>query len=278
MKDHDMQDIQILDMAQRLSRAFQETFVDILMPGILHNFANPLNSIMGRAQLLERRLGDTLGKIAATHPVVLAEYREPLDKIVADVQSLCRETDRFYDLFQDVSGKLSLLRCDVSPEPIDLSRLLAAEMRFADFYLDFKHEIRKEINLEDGLPEIEGVAAYYSLCFWSLFRCAMDRMRTSGKKVFYVSTSSDNTSVIVRLRHGGRSLAHRGRFSPAATPSGDHGDAACGGEVPHVCLSLSLLQQMGAAIDFLEDGDEQETVIRIPRGRRDEKTRPDRAL
>jgi len=273
-----MQDIQILDMAQRLSRAFEETFVDTLMPGILHNFANPLNSIMGRAQLLERRLGDTLGKIAATHPVVLAEYREPLDKIVADVQSLCRETDRFYDLFQDVSGKLSLLRCDVSPEPIDLSRLLAAEMRFADFYLDFKHEIRKEINLEDGLPEIEGVAAYYSLCFWSLFRSAMDRMRTTARKEFCLSTSHDKSRVIVRLRHGGRSLTDGERPSPPSIPSVDGGDAARDGEVPHVRLSLSLLQQMGAEIEFLEERDEQETVIRIPWGRRDEKSRPDRAV
>jgi signal transduction histidine kinase len=278
VEDPAKKDIRIPDMAQRLRRAFEETFVDALIPGILHNFANPLNGIMGRAQLLERRLNDSLGKIATACPTVMAEFGEPLKKIASDVQSICQETGRLYDLFQDVSGKFSLLGSDVSPAPIDLSRLLAAEMRFADGYLDFKHEIRKEMDLEDTLPEITGVAAYYSLCFWSLFRGAAGCMRASGKRNLRLSTSFDETHVIVRLRHGGRRLTDEERPSPASIPSGEGQGAVCGREDSPVRLSLSLLQRLGAEIDFLEDGEEQETIIRIPYGPMDEKNHPGQTL
>ena len=45
-----------------LEKEFLATFLKELMPGILHNFANPLNGIMGRSKLLQRRI-DAFSKI-----------------------------------------------------------------------------------------------------------------------------------------------------------------------------------------------------------------------
>ena len=39
-----------------LEKVFVATFLDELIPGIFHNLANPLNGIMGRSKLMQRRL------------------------------------------------------------------------------------------------------------------------------------------------------------------------------------------------------------------------------
>jgi len=58
------------EIYQALEDDFSETFIRELMPGILHNFANPLNGIMGRARLLQKRMEDLLQKIDLS-------YRKP---------------------------------------------------------------------------------------------------------------------------------------------------------------------------------------------------------
>ena len=49
-----------------LEKKFVETFLDELLPGIFHNFANPLNGIMGRSKLMQRRLDDFVKKLEIT--------------------------------------------------------------------------------------------------------------------------------------------------------------------------------------------------------------------
>ena len=44
------------EIFQEMINEFETTFVQELVPGILHNFANPLNGIMGRSRLLQRKV------------------------------------------------------------------------------------------------------------------------------------------------------------------------------------------------------------------------------
>jgi hypothetical protein len=248
---------------QRLKKDFDATFVTELMPGILHNFANPLNGIMGRTQILQRRMRDTIAKIGAQYPDTTAAFLEPINKLTSDIAAICQESDRFYYMFQDVSGKLYTIG-SAAPERINLSRLLVAELRFADYYLDFKHELRKELDLEDSLPDIYGISGHYSLCFGSLFRSAMDRMKDSSEKVIYISTTHDNLAVMVRLRYHGRPWTEEEKKAlDFALSAGDLKLPDDGHSLSRFCLSLSLLRQSGARIDCCEREGWQEIVIRV---------------
>ncbi|MDD5170333.1 MAG: hypothetical protein PHN75_16075 [Syntrophales bacterium] len=252
------------DLRQLLERTFEATFVGELIPGILHNFANPLNGIMGRAQILQRRLNDVLAKIDHQYPEMAAAFREPNKKLVSDVAAICQESDRFFNMFQDVSAKFYAIG-SIAPERIDLSRLIAAELRFADYYLDFKHEIKKEFALEESSPEIYGIYTSYSLCFWSLFRNAMERMKGSSEKSLYVSVNHDEAHIVVMLRHNGMPLTEAERKEmEQVISSDDMGLSARIPPVPPACLSLRLLSQMGAEIGFRDEGGVHEMAIRIP--------------
>ena len=51
------------EIYRALEDDFAATFIEELIPGILHNFANPLNSILGRSKLLQRRIEENIRKM-----------------------------------------------------------------------------------------------------------------------------------------------------------------------------------------------------------------------
>lgn len=247
-----------------LLKAFEATFMEDLIPGILHNFANPLNGIMGRAQLLQRRLTDTLAKLERQYPEAAVTFHDSHKRLVSDVASICQESDRFYNMFQDVSGKFYAMASMGAAERINLSQLLAGELRFADYYLDFKHEIKKEIVLEESLPDVTGISGHYSLCFWSLFRQAMNRMRSLPEKTLYVTTAHDDRHVVVKIRYSGYPLTSEEKRIIAAIQSDDDPEMAEAlAASSSYYLGLYLLYKLGAEIDFAYDGTCEETLIKI---------------
>ncbi len=188
---------------QVLEDDFKSTFIRELLPGVLHNFANPLNGIMGRSKLLQRRIDAVVKKISEQDPETRAGLKDDLQRIKNDIHSINRDAESFFHLFRDVSDKFSSL-ASRGNERINLSRLLAAEIRFADFYLEFKHKITKHCEFDDNLPEISGNAAELSLVFWELIRHAMSRALTDPEnKTFLLRTASDAEKILVTIRYSG---------------------------------------------------------------------------
>lgn len=162
------------ELMMRLEEAFTGTFIRELLPGIIHNFANPLNGIMGRAQIMEKRFAGMVNTLEVNHPQVAEEMASVIEKLRRDMASITRETDRFFDLFRDVSDMMSVVQ-NPTVVPIQLSNLGNLVVRFFDHYLDFKHGVVKEV-VWDDLPEIKGNVRLFSLGLWSLLRYAQKRM------------------------------------------------------------------------------------------------------
>jgi len=188
----------------KLEKAFLSTLLAELIPGVVHNFANPLNGIMGRSKLLQRHLATSMQKLEAMYPGFASEFAE--DKIIRDVNTIATEADRLFDIFRDFAGKISTLSSN-EPEKIDLSRMIESEIRFADFYLDFKHDISKTFELDGNLPEIIGDAADYSLCISALINSVRERMKNSPEKEIFISTSHDETHIHIILQDTGVAIS-----------------------------------------------------------------------
>jgi signal transduction histidine kinase len=189
---------------RELEKRFLSTFLGELLPGVLHNFANPLNGIMGRSKLLQRRLADRIRQLDEIYPGFAAEFGE--DKITRDINSIASEAERFFDIFRDLAGKISTL-ASPEPEKINISRMIESEVRFAEFYLDFKHDIKKNLLLDENLPEIMGNAADYSLCMSEFINSARERMKTCPEKELSISTSHDATNVYIMMRDNGLAIS-----------------------------------------------------------------------
>lgn len=193
---------------QEIYRELENEFVAALyrelMTGVLHNFANPLNSLMGRSRLLQRRWEDLLRKMEDRNPELAGGVES--EKIKKDIGALVSEADRFYDIFQNLAGKFSILSHREQAK-INVAKLMEAEVRFADFYLDFKRNFKKNLQLDDNLPEIMGNAADFSLCFSEIITSARLRMKDSPVKEISISVRHDANSISLTVQDKGSAIS-----------------------------------------------------------------------
>ncbi len=228
-----------------LEKAFQDTFVEDLVPGIIHNFANPLNGIMGRSRLLQRKLMDIMKNVDVEKD---ASYQEDNRKLVRDVDSIAREADRLSGLLHTVMGKFCAIG-DRTEQKVNLSELIELEMRFFDFYLDFKHSVRKTLQLDRELPGVRGAPADYSLAFSTLIRYATVAMKESASKELYISTQFENGQVCVKIQNGGVPISNDLKRLLVDEVQGYAPPLQATGEGALMC-SFSLLRKWGAGFDI----------------------------
>ncbi|MGV8078698.1 MAG: hypothetical protein AB2L22_01365 [Syntrophales bacterium] len=254
--------MEIQELERALEEAFAETLLYAFVPGLLHNFANPLNGIMGRAKILERRLENmqaTLLKNAALLPGTLPE---DWPKVQSDVRLLNSESERFADVFQDVASRFGILT-HKKEDRFDLPSLVRREVRFADHYLDFKHRVRKVLNLSDGVPPVRGVQAHFSMALWAMLRHAAVRMGSPGEHEIHVTIGKEGDRVRLEMRHTGAPLTDEEREDIRGVLEENREPRIR--DNPHYAFSLSLLvwKHYGAILSAEND---QEIGISFPAG------------
>ncbi|MEN6319167.1 MAG: hypothetical protein ABFD82_10490 [Syntrophaceae bacterium] len=242
-----------------LEKEFQETFIDELVPGIVHNFANPLNGIMGRARLLQRRLMEIVKNVEVTRE---SSHEENNKKLVHDVDSIVREADRLCNILQCVTSKFCAVS-DRTIQRINLSDLVELEMKFLDFYLEFKHNIKKVVDLERELPDIKGAPADYSLAFSVLIRYSMNSMKESALKELYISTKFENGHVCLNIRNQGSPIPEDRKRQLQEDLQADISSLDMNGDKDLTCAFL-LLKKWGAHFEIRREAGFNVISILIP--------------
>ncbi|MEE9912665.1 MAG: hypothetical protein K4571_13205 [Deltaproteobacteria bacterium] len=248
------------DIYQALEDDFTSTFIRELMPGVLHNFANPLNGIMGRSKLLQRRIDDTVKKINEKYPEAATGLQDELQRIKNDIRSVNKESESFFEMFRDASGKFYALAAKGN-ERINLSQLLAAEMRFANFYLEFKHELTKNVHIEDNMPEFKGGLAELSLVFWRLIRFAMSRALASEQKVFFLETRQDADNIFILLKYSGDAVPENDAYIVNQCLQDDSTDLPSVKMEKGILLALAILKKYSARVQFSAEEDLSEISV-----------------
>jgi hypothetical protein len=246
-----------------LRNAFVSTFLDELMPGIFHNFANPLNGIMGRSKLMQRRLADFVEKLRARSPEINTEMDDRCKKLLSDINMITEESGKFYDMFCLSTGKFYAIDIHDSGS-LNLSSLVEAEIGFADFYLDFKHNIKKDIRIDREMPDIYGIMAYYSMAVWALIRTSMKTIAGGRDTTFTIATDHDDRWASLSIGPIGLgilpeetgALAHViEKIDQIPTVSDD-------GQV--LLYALLLLKKDHAGVQITHDADTGTLTVRIP--------------
>lgn len=246
-----------------LEKRFVATFLDELIPGIFHNFANPLNGIMGRSKLMQRRLDDFVKKMETRYPDIENEMGADYKKLVYDINAISVESEKFFNMFRIATGKFYMLGTQ-DVETLNLSKLIEAELGFADFYLDYKHYIKKDIHLDMEAPDITGITAFYSIAVWALIRLATKNLQKHNNNAFHVATAHDDQWVIVRISHIGSSLLHG--WQDISFPVSIDSDTLSNGtdEQINLIYALMLFKQAGYGVEITHDRDTDLLTIRIP--------------
>lgn len=237
---------------RQLENEFASTFLGELIPGMLHNFANPLNGIMGRSRLLQQRLEDYVDGLKKEHPAIYGDMEGALKKLTSDADLIIGETERFYEMFRNVSRKFFSISSKTE-QVMDFSRLVEEEIRFADCYLDFKHHVTRKVSLKPGIPAVSGVPAHYSLGVSSLLRYAMIRMGKSAERELQVTVDWDERFVRLSLL-----------FTDENLPGGRPETPSDGREDDLLVLCLRLFEGYGALCRAGSEGGRTSVEVLIP--------------
>jgi signal transduction histidine kinase len=236
---------------RQLEDEFASTFLGELIPGMLHNFANPLNGIMGRSRLLQQRLEDCIENMKTEHPETYDAMEGALKKLASDADLIIGETERFYEMFRNVSRKFFSISSKTE-QMVDFSRLVEEEIQFADCYLDFKHHVIRKVLLKPGIPAVSGVPAHYSLGFSSLLRYAMIRMGKSAERELQIAADWDGRFVRLSLLFTDEGLPGR----PEALSEGRGDDL--------LVLCLRLFEEYGAHCRAGSEGGRASVEVLFP--------------
>jgi signal transduction histidine kinase len=242
-----------------LEKAFHDTFIEELVPGIVHNFANPLNGIMGRSRLLQRKLMDIIKTADVENDT---PYQENNKKLIRDVDSIAREADRLSGLLQTVMGKFCAIG-DRTVQKVNLSELIELEMRFFDFYLDFKHSVKNTLQLDRELPEVRGAPADYSLAFSALIRYATVAMKDSVPKELFISTQIENEQICVKIQNRGVPISDYLKKLLLDEAQGYAPSLEGTGEGVLLCAFL-LLRKWGADLDIMSENGLNTIIVLMP--------------
>jgi hypothetical protein len=250
------------DLYAFLEEKFVATFLGELIPGIFHNFANPLNGIMGRSKLMQRRLDDFIRKLEQCYPDIENKMGADYKKLISDINAISSESEKFFDMFRVASGKFYTLGTR-GVEKLNLSSLIEAELGFGDFYMDYKHNTKKDIHLDREAPSIKAIAGFYSIAFWVLIRQAAKNVKKQNS-TFRIATAHDDQWVVVRISHVGGSLLEG--WQDISLPLGEDPDILSAGtdEQRSVLYALMLIRQGVYGVEVTHDRDADLLTIRIP--------------
>ncbi|MBL7994085.1 PAS domain-containing protein [bacterium] len=178
---------------------FRVVPMSLILQGVAHNLNTPLGTIRGRAELLQHHikknanLADAISNEKAKADIL--EFHAKLDKSIGEIVT---QVDKASALIKGFSDKVS---SEMNPyqSEIDVNRLVENEISFLDSSLYFKHQIKKEIELDRTVPPILGIYRDFSQAIHNLIIESMKATGSLGEKVLRIKTSHDRNFIYIEL-------------------------------------------------------------------------------
>ncbi len=168
---------QILEL--QLMSAHKMAAIGNLAAGIAHNLNNPIAVIQANAELLR--------------------YKNPQAK---EPQRILEQTQRMIELINTIVMKGRREQQQLK-ERIDLNQLIRKELEFLNANLFFKHQVKKVLELKEGLPKILIQYSDFSQSLNNIINNAIQAMYESDQKRLTISTDFDDRDIILKISDTG---------------------------------------------------------------------------
>jgi|GEM_PF-886155 len=179
------------EMEIELMEQHKLSSIGTMIQGIAHNMNSPLTGILGRIQLLERRLKKQKERLTSlSRELYLKEIDEILEeyeKALLDITSTNENVDKLAGMIKNMMYKSRQEQTE-ELQLININELLREELAFLEANMFFKHDVTKEYNLNESIPFIKAVYSDFSQSIMNIITNALDAMYYSEKKKLTVTT------------------------------------------------------------------------------------------
>jgi signal transduction histidine kinase len=203
----------------------------MLAAGIAHNMNGPLTGILGFCDLLKM-----------THP----ELKE-IEHIQQQAMALKSITSNLMHKSRNEQ--------ETKPQDLSIEDIILTELSFLEANLFYKHQIKKNIELDTDSPPVRGVYIDFSQVIGNLLRNAIDAMYGSERRELTVHTSTADDHVTIRISDTGCGMTDEIKqklFTPFFTTKPKVQDAQPGeptGTGLGLSTSRGILARYGAEIE-----------------------------
>jgi two-component system, sensor histidine kinase and response regulator len=171
---------------------------------IVHNLNNPLHALTAAIDLLSIYVAG--GRLNQEE---MEKYLGVAGKATMDLTAM-------------VAGILSHARQEKSSirQPLDLNQTIQSELKFMEMVPEFKHKIKRGVNLDPSLPGILGNPIEIKQILDNLIKNALDAMAHSPEKRLTVQTRAEDGYALIEVTDSGEGIdpAHYNRiFAPDFT-------------------------------------------------------------
>jgi len=183
---------------KELIKKERQAVIGQLVQGIVHNLKTPLTGLKGFSELAK----EELEKCLEQKEEAIEKLREHMHQSVGHIG---RCLDILKTMDQLINNLLIKSRKDATTEKtqLNLNEVLAAELDFLQADMIIKHKIIKTLHLDPDPPTILGVYSDFSQIFCNLIQNAKDAMHTSPNKELTISSTHDDTRIILQFRDTG---------------------------------------------------------------------------
>jgi signal transduction histidine kinase len=149
--------------------------------------------------------------------------------------------------------------------------MIASELEIFNANLDFKHNVKKNLNFAENIPEFYAIYSDFSQSIMNLIQNAIDAMYKKDKKELSIETSYDGENVLIKIADSGCGISEKNYsklFDPFYTTKPALEDRKKD-EPTGTGLGLSsvrnLLSDYGVEINFISEIDKgTEVLLKIP--------------
>jgi two-component system, sensor histidine kinase and response regulator len=150
--------------------------------GIVHNLNNPLQAIMGNAELLA--------------------MRQPDDRQIMSLRKAAAQMKR-------IIGSI-LSTGDLADAPgvttVDINEVITHQLEFFKAHRFFKHKVEARLDLAP-LPPYPGVAIHFSQCMGNLIKNAIEAMYDEPPRVLSIQTARMDKAILIRVADTGHGIS-----------------------------------------------------------------------
>ena len=219
--------------------------------GIAHNLNGPLTGVLGFCDLLQLTRPD-----------------------VTEIEHIRSQALVMRDIIANLLKK-SRNEQESTPQDLSVDEIIKTELQFLDANLFFKHNVKKEIELDPEAPLIHGIYIDFSQVIGNLLRNAIDAMFHSETRVLTIKTSHDEQALRLMVSDTGCGMSEEVKsriFTPFFTTKPKAAEAAPGEPVGTglgLASTRSILARYGAEISVTSAPDQGTSfTIRFPLNRK----------
>ncbi len=212
--------------------------------GIVHNLNNPLQAIMGNAELL-----------AMQHPD---------NKRIMNMRKAAAQMKRIIGAILSAGS----LRDGAELAPVDLNEVIHLQLEFFRSNRFFKHEVLTRVDLSP-LPPLWGQESHFSQILGNLIKNAIEAMHASDKRELTIQSRCESDTILIRLSdtgHGITEAVMKRIFNPFFTtkPLTAADDRPTGTGLG-LASAREMVEAYGGGIDVVsEPGRGSAFTIRLP--------------